>query len=253
MIEYYYKYLKYKRKYLELVKKINSLDNSYNSSIMDNENFYYNNEINNLIGGNQNIIIHISGPSGSGKTTLGNKLKNRFGDKIVAMDLDDLRYNFVKKEYGGFSKFKFNKNDNFDKNKYQKWIDFYINKQTKPIVFVGLNHMPWWHKDFYYNMHSNYNFYIKLDLDTIFKQKCNRFIDQIFIKNKIQMFNDIKKNEEKTMKYVSDEYKRDCSYNLVKKLNKIWNRDYKKQRYIFLSRDKIYEKVCKILEDFFIG
>jgi len=30
-----------------------------------------------------NKIIHISGPSGSGKTTLGNKLKEKFGSKIV--------------------------------------------------------------------------------------------------------------------------------------------------------------------------
>lgn len=251
MGDYYYKYLKYKSKYLRLAENMNIIDNSSNESIMDYNNVDNdNNNFINLVGGNPNIIIHISGPSGSGKTTLGNELKYKFFNKIVVMDLDDLRYDFVKKEYGSFSKFKFNKNDNFDKNKYQKWIDNYIKKQTKPIVFVGLNHMPWWHKNFYYNMHSNYNFYIKLDLDTIFKQKCNRFIEQAFINNKNQMFDDIKKNEDKTIKYVSSEYKRDCSYNLVKKMNNIWNRDYKRKKYIFLSREKIYEKVCEILKDF---
>ena len=62
------------------------------------------------------------------------------------------------------------------------------------------------------------------------------------------MFNDIKKNEERTIKFVSDEYKRDCSYKLVKKMNDRWNFEYKKQKYIFLSRENIYMKVCDILE-----
>lgn len=33
------------------------------------------------------MIIHISGLSGSGKTYLGNKLKEKFGNKIVVKDL----------------------------------------------------------------------------------------------------------------------------------------------------------------------
>ena len=37
-------------------------------------------------------------------------------------------------------------------------------------------------------------------------------------------------------------------YQEVKKLNKMWNKDYKKQGYVFLPREKIYEKVCNILE-----
>jgi adenylate kinase family enzyme len=249
MTDYYYKYLKYKSKYLNLVKNIKIIDDSSNETIVDCKQNKEDIPIENiLVGGTQNIIIHISGASGAGKTTLGNKLKYRFEDKIVVMDLDILRYYFVKKEYGGFSKFKFNKNDKFDKDKYQKWIDSYIKKQIKPIVFVGLNHMPWWHKNFYYNMHSNYNFYIKLDADTIFKQKCNRFIDQTFIENKNRMFKNIMKNENKTIKFVSNTYKQECSYQEVKKLNKMWNKDYKKQGYVFLPREKIYEKVCNILE-----
>jgi uridine kinase len=37
----------------------------------------------NLIGGNfVNLIIHISGASCSGKTTLGNKLQEKYGNKI---------------------------------------------------------------------------------------------------------------------------------------------------------------------------
>jgi hypothetical protein len=149
---------------------------------------------------------------------------------------------------GGFGKFKFNKKDNFNKHKYQKWIDDFIKRQNKPIVFVGLNNMPWWHKNLYYEMHADYKFYIKIDPDTVFKQKCSRFIEQIFIDGKDRMFYDIKKNEEHTIDLVTKMYKQECSYKEVKKLNEKWNVDYKKQKYIFLPKEKIYSSVCEILE-----
>ncbi len=56
MDKYYKKYIKYMSKYIQLY---------------------------NLIGGNfVNLIIHISGASCSGKTTLGNKLQEKYGNKI---------------------------------------------------------------------------------------------------------------------------------------------------------------------------
>jgi len=33
----------------------------------------------------------------------------------------------------------------------------------KGVIFVGLNHMPWWHINHYYDMHSTHNFFIELD------------------------------------------------------------------------------------------
>ena len=100
-----------------------------------------------------NKIIHISGPSGAGKTTLGEKLTKRFGKKITVKDIDDLRRDFIRYYY-----------DNkifqlIDKVGYQKYIDNFIKKHSsKPIVFVGLNNMPWWHANHYYNMHANHNY-----------------------------------------------------------------------------------------------
>lgn len=242
MIDYYYKYIKYKKKYLSLKNNI-ELDNSSNESIVD-----YEQDIN-LVGGGEKIIIHISGPSGAGKTTLGNKLKYKYSDKIIVADIDDLRFDFVKKEYGGFSQFKFNKRDAWNEHRYQKFIDNFIKKQNKPIIFVGLNNMPWWNNNLYYDMHPDYKFYIKIKTDIVFKQKCGRFIEQVFIKNKEKMLNNIIKDEAPTIKYISNGYKNECSYNQVKKMNKKWNNDYKIQGYKFLSREKIFNSVSVILDD----
>ena len=117
-MDYFNKYIKYKTKYL---------------------NFKF--------GGNKNTIIHVSGPSGSGKTTLGNRLEKMFGDRLVVKDIDDLRQEFIKQFYGD------KKWTTIDKEGYQKYIDDFVNRQTKPIIFVGLNNMFWWHKNHYYNMH----------------------------------------------------------------------------------------------------
>jgi adenylate kinase family enzyme len=86
------------------------------------------------------LIIHISGASGSGKTTLGNKLKQQFKNEIVVKDIDDLKRDFIKK---------------FDIIQYQLYIDNFVKKHSlKPLIFVGLNNIPQWHKNHYYDMHS---------------------------------------------------------------------------------------------------
>ena len=236
MTDYYYKYIKYKNKYLNLKNDI-SLENSSNESIMDYE-------LGNMVGGSINPIIHISGPSGAGKTTLGTKLKYKYDGKIVVKDIDDLRFDFIKKEYPKF------KIDKWNAEKYQKYIDDFIKKNNKkPIVFVGLNHMPWWNKRLYYNMHPNHKFYIKLNTDIIFKQKCSRFIQDEFVKNKEQMLKDIVKDEKSTIKNISNAYKNECSYEKTRIMNEIWNKDYKLQGYKILTREQIFENVCDILDD----
>lgn len=215
--DYYQKYEKYKMKYLELKN------------------------INNQIGGKKSqVIIHISGPSGAGKTTLGNKLKNKFGNKIVVKDIDDLRQEFIKEHYGG------GEWSIIDKEAYQNYIDKYITKQNKPLVFVGLNNMPFWHKNHYYNMHSTYNYYIEIDDIIVVKQKCLRLFENL--PNDKMAINDLINNNEKFIKMVQEAVEMECGKKETIKLNQKWNKDYKKQGYKFMSREDIFKEVVKILK-----
>lgn len=214
---YYYKYLKYKTKYLQ-----------------------FSNE---LTGGGKKIVIHISGSIGSGKSTLGNKLKEKFGNKIVVKDIDDLSAEFIKNEYG------FDEIKNFDAKKYQTWIDNFMANQSKPLIFVGLNHMFWWDKELYYDMHADYKFYIELDTNIIFKQKCDRWLTGTFVDNKENLFKIIIENEKKTIKGIQEEFESECSYEETKKMTDMWNKDYKTQGYKFMSRENIFTEVSKIIEN----
>lgn len=193
------------------------------------------------------MIIHISGPSGSGKTFLGNKLKENFGSKIVVKDLDDLRYEFIINKYGSYKNMWKKKDFIWDKDAYQNWIYEYIKKQKKPIIFVGLNHMPWWNKDLYYDLQSGINFYIKLTTEKIFEQRCKRFLSDVFEDNFKKTVKDIIKNETKTIENLQEALKHECSYKEIKDLTDKWNKDYKKQNYKFLSSDKIFNEISKLL------
>lgn len=196
---------------------------------------------------NNKMIIHISGPSGAGKTTLGDKLKEKFNDKIVVKDIDHLREDFEKEYYYYGNK----EWTIIDKDAYQKYIDKYVSKQNKPIIFVGLNNMPWWHKNHYYDMHSNHNYYIKIDDATIIKQKCLRTLETFsnnLSTNKIAMDNLINNNKW-FIKSIKEEIDEACNEKGIVKMNKKWDKDYKKQGYIFLSSDDIFKKVSAILNE----
>jgi adenylate kinase family enzyme len=191
----------------------------------------------------ENLIIHISGASGSGKTTLGNKLKEHFKSKIIVKDLDILRDEFIKEFYGN------KKWTYIDENEYQSYIDDYINKQKKPIIFVGLNDNTIYgkNKNLYYNVHSQHNYYIKIDDMIIVKQKCIRLLNDIQT-DKMAM-EDLVKNNEKFVKQFTKAIKIECSATQTIKQNNKWKKDYEKQDYKFMSRENIYKSVVKILNN----
>lgn len=193
----------------------------------------------------ETLIIHISGASGSGKTTLGNKLKEQFKSKIIVKDLDILRDEFIKEFYGN------KKWTYIDENEYQSYIDSYINKQKKPIIFVGLNDNTVYgkNKNLYYNVHSQYNYYIDIDDMIIVKQKCIRLLNDIQT-DKMAM-EDLIKNNEKFVKKFTEAIKIECSAKQTIKQNNKWKKDYEKQGYKFMSRENIYKSVVKILNNKF--
>lgn len=180
-------------------------------------------------------IIHISGPSGAGKTTIGNKLKDKFGAKIVVKDIDDLRTEFIKEFYGE------KKWNVINKNAYQKYINSYISSIKKPLIFVGLNNMPWWHKDLYYNMHAEHCYYIDLDDKTIIKQKCVRLLNDI--QNDDNAMRDIKENNKIFIRNFTEAINVECNLDMLEKMSAKWKKDYK-----IMSREDIYKEVVKLLK-----
>jgi len=191
------------------------------------------------------MIIHISGASGSGKTTLGNKLKEEYNNKIIVKDIDDLRRDFIKDFYGD------NRFDIIDKNEYQKYIDKFIENtqqkhSTKTLIFVGLNNMPWWHKNHYYDLHSNHNYFIDLDDETILQQKCRRLL--LDWANSDEDMEYLVKHNKKYIRNVSNAITEECNLKKTKKMNKKWKKDYTKQGYKIMTRDDIYKKIVKLLK-----
>jgi adenylate kinase family enzyme len=189
------------------------------------------------------MIIHISGASGSGKTTLGKKLKGKFKNKIIVKDLDELRQEFINENYD------ITKSYSFSENKYQKYINEFIKKAKKPLVFVGLNDNHFGKtKTLYYKLQSDYNYYIELNDDEIIKQKCERFI-KVFLPDIYDDFkNNIVVDNKKFIEEVSRAVKYECGSSKTIKMNSHWNKDYRKMGYTFLSRENIYKEVAKLLK-----
>jgi uridine kinase len=192
----------------------------------------------------EHLIIHISGASGSGKTTLGNKLKEHFKSKIVVKDLDNLRDEHINKTYDT------SKGWSVDEVKYQKFINDYISKQKKPIIFVGLNDNHLGTKKMYYNTHSQYNFYIDIDDKELVKQKCLRMLTEEIPNDKYAM-KDLVENNEKFIKGMKFAIDGACNLKKITKENSKIKKDYEKQGYNFMSRENIYKSVVKILNNKF--
>jgi len=190
------------------------------------------------------LIIHISGASGSGKTTLGNKLKKQFKNKIIVKDLDNLRDEHIKKTYDT------SKGWSIDEVKYQKFIDDFIKKQKKPIIFVGLNDNHLGIKKIYYNVHAEYKFFIDIDVKDIVKQKCLRMLTEEIPNDKMAM-KDLVDNNEKFIKGMKFAIDGACNLKVITKENNKLKKDYKKHDYIFMSRENIYKSVVKILNNKF--
>ena len=149
------------------------------------------------------------------KTTLGNKLKKKFDNKIIVKDLDVLRDKFIKSYYGE-KRWTF-----INAREYQKYINDYIKKYNKkPIIFVGLNDNTIFGRDkeLYYNVHSDYNFYIDIDDNVIIEQKCERFILEFLPEILKHEKKDITENNDVFIKQVTRALKEECGFKETKKI-----------------------------------
>ena len=198
-------------------------------------------------GSNSSLVIHICGPSGSGKTTLGLKIQKYYkkNKNIIVKDLDTLRNDFIKKNYKSNFMWK-----NFDSKKYQLYLNQFINKHKKLnhiLILTGLNHIFFHDKNIYYDVQADYKYYISIDDKTVIKQKCIRFItDELQDIIKLEgVQRDITYDNKKFVRLVKENIERECGVKHTKELNKMWNRDYKKQKYMFMSADDIYKDVIK--------
>lgn len=181
------------------------------------------------------IVIHISGPSGSGKTTLGFKIKEYYNSNVIVKDLDDLRDEFIKKTYDTTQKWSLNEIE------YQNYINNFIVKYKKPIIFVGLSDNPSGNKQMYYDVHANYKYFIGCDDNIILERKCKRMFQNLQ-NDKIAM-NDLVNNNEKFLKTIKNAIDQNCNLNNTIASNKKWKDDYELQGYVILSPNIIFSKI----------
>jgi hypothetical protein len=183
-------------------------------------------------------VIHIVGASGSGKTTLGNRLKTSFGDRIVVKDLDDLRAEFIADMYDGGPVRK------FDREAYQDYIDTFVqSNKFKPLVFVGLNEMPWWHPDHFYDLHATDKHYIDLPDVTVLRQKCRRLL--LNLANSEQDMQFLVDHNAKFIDNVTRAIKDECDLEKVVEGSQRWANAFRAQGYQFSTADEIFDKVSR--------
>ena len=190
------------------------------------------------------MIIHISGPPDSGKTYLGKKLEKKFGKKIVVKDLDDLLNYYVR-------------HNKFSVKGYQNYINNFIEKRkNKKIIFVGLN-LDMGRSNTIYQLKPDYKFFINLNIKENAKR---RFIRHY--KNDIKYyFLWTYGGKEPTSEEIYKEWMKNDTLS-TKSLQKIiekmspsglerdtirWHNIYKKLGFKFMTSDKIYKEISKIL------
>ena len=186
-------------------------------------------------------VIHISGASGSGKSTLGVRLKNRLKNAVVVKDLDDLRDEFIQQFYGH------KKWTHINEREYQQYIHDFVQKQRKPLIFVGLNDNRVYgkNKNLFYDVFSDYHYFIDADDAAITKQKCLRLLNDIQTDNRAMQ--DLTSHNDRFVSLFRDAVQRECSLAETRKQNNVLKRHYAEQNYKFMTQENIFRSVVKII------
>ena len=178
------------------------------------------------------VKIHITGPPGVGKTTLGDRLATALGPKILVKETEELGREFAEAQGSSF----------------QMFIDEFMAKNIfKPLVFIGDN-IATVHNvmdyGMFYNLRAVKRYFIDLDPATLLHQKYKRLLRHL-------------SNSAKELPYL---FSHNAQYlaNLHKTFNAECNlvhttmdtqrlaAAYRRQGYIFATRDDIYDRVLQI-------
>ena len=237
-MDYYKKYLKYKKKYFDL------------------KNSYQQNNEQSGAGNHKFLIIHILGPSGSGKTTLGDDLA--FLPNTISLDTDDIddknaikllsKYNIENKEEDRL----FNKErKRLNKKDINKFIS---NNKDKNIILVGFA---------FQGMEiiskvATHKFSINIDPDSLFRQYQLRSLDYITKNNKDieKLLKNKKISIDKivvllTLKYkIRHGFKCENSQDVRTDIKRR-NKEAKEKGYKVLSSDEIYEEVSDAINNLY--
>lgn len=192
-----------------------------------------------ILGGEKNIIIHVSGSPGSGKTTIGNKLKKHFGDEIMVKDLDDLFTEFMKDNH-----------DEFNPESYQEYIyDFIKNNNDKIIIFVGLNseHIT----NGLYDIRATHKFFINLPTEITLKRhfdrEINGWLNWMINRDKDILFDQLIRDQNNVITDLTTSLSKVLNISHQEKFISSFTDTYINEGYTFLNSDAIYDRILDII------
>jgi thiol-disulfide isomerase/thioredoxin len=196
------------------------------------------------LSGGASLVIHITGVSGSGKSYMGNALKAKFGDRVMVVDLDKLRDQFLLEHYGqaGFT--------TIDFQAYQNYLHQFIAQVSQPLVFVGLNDNTRYGKEgethLYYDLAPTHSYMIDVDARSVVKQKCLRLMQEI-VADEGAMSDLVNRNEHFLDRFTWA-VRHECSLASVQTDIVNLKRDYERLGYHVLPRDTVLSQVIGLLQ-----
>jgi hypothetical protein len=192
------------------------------------------------------MIIHVSGAPASGKTILGKKIQIYFqecGSNVIVKDLDNVLMTYKKTSM---------KTNEWNSNKYQEYLDKLLLKYkntNKVIVLVGLN-KDMGQSNIFYNINADYKFYIKIPIKKHLEQAHTRelsnWLNWMQTRDHKILFNQILGNEKQVIKDLTQSLSKNLSLSKLKKEILIFDKLYETKKYIFLTSNKIYDKIIKL-------
>lgn len=186
-------------------------------------------------------VLHVAGPSGAGKSWLGRRLKRALGDRAVVQDLDLLRDSFIRQHYGE-RRWRY-----LDAAAYQRFLHAWLDRQRRPVVLVGLNDNTVYgspaERDLYFDLRADRRYFLDVDDATVLTRKCTRLFAEIAA-DPVAM-RDLTHDNPRFLKKMAEAIRHECSLPATVAANARWRCDYRRQRYTFLSQEKIFEIILR--------